>query len=145
MRGQRRVRNVRSSLAADAANGYALVSAGSGVALQRRRNNSGDGLNHDRHRITAPYWVRLVRQGDTVTAYSSANGNTWSMLTAGLSRSRSTVYVGIATASHNASAITSAAVSYRCRSISNRRSSRYRHRKRLLTRRCAIDRGLSFI
>ena len=102
---------IRNSLAANAANGYALVSAGRGVAFQRRRSDGGQSMTTTGPSVTAPYWVRLVRQGSTVTAYSSANGNTWSMLTSRTVTLGSTVYAGIATSSHNASAITSAVVS----------------------------------
>lgn len=47
---------------------------------------------------TAPNnWVRLVRSGDSITAYASANGNSWTSLgTATLSGLAGTVYVGLA-------------------------------------------------
>ena len=102
---------IRSSLAADAAHGYALVSAGRGVAFQRRLNNGGASGNTYGPSVSAPYWVRLVRKGTTVTAYSSPNGTTWTTVSSKTIGLGATAYVGIATTSHNASASTTATVS----------------------------------
>jgi regulation of enolase protein 1 (concanavalin A-like superfamily) len=102
---------IRSSLAANAAHGYALVSAGRGVAFQQRSTNGGSSSNTTGPGAAAPYWVRLVRKGTTVTAYSSATGTTWSTIASRTIGLGSTAYVGIATTSHNNSATTTAAVS----------------------------------
>ncbi|HEU4935164.1 MAG TPA: Ig-like domain-containing protein [Vicinamibacterales bacterium] len=102
---------IRSSLAADAAHGYALVSAGRGVAFQRRLNNGGASGNTFGPSVSAPYWVRLVRKGTTVTAYSSPNGTTWTTISSKTISLGATAYVGIATTSHNTSASTTATVS----------------------------------
>src|SRR5262249_27250842 len=69
---------IRSSLAANATFNYVAVSASSGVTSERRSNTqarqtSGPSVN-------APYWVRLVKKGTTVTAYSSADGATWATI-----------------------------------------------------------------
>src|SRR3954467_6295989 len=61
---------IRSSLAPDAAHGFALVSAGRGVAFQRRSTNGGASSSSPGPSVAAPYWVRLVRLGTTVTSYS---------------------------------------------------------------------------
>src|SRR5262245_10130692 len=102
---------IRSSLAANAAHGYALVSAGRGVAFQRRLNTGGSSSNTYGPSVSAPYWVRLVRKGTTVTAYSSPNGTTWTTISSQTIGLGATAYVGIATTSHNASASTTATVS----------------------------------
>src|SRR5437762_3381498 len=52
---------IRSSLAPDAAHGFALVSAGRGVAYQYRPSDGGVSSNASGPAVTAPYWVRLVR------------------------------------------------------------------------------------
>src|SRR3954469_2874359 len=67
---------IRSSLAPSAAHGFALVSAGRGVAYQRRPTDGGMSSGTSGPVATAPYWVRLVRSGTTVTSYSSATGTT---------------------------------------------------------------------
>jgi regulation of enolase protein 1 (concanavalin A-like superfamily) len=102
---------IRSSLSADAAHGYALVSAERGVAFQRRLSDGGSSRNTYGPSAAAPYWVRLVRKGTTVTAYSSADGTSWVTISSGTIALGSTAYVGIATTSHNTAAATTAAVS----------------------------------
>jgi len=45
-------------------------------------------------------WVRLVRSGDTITAYASANGSAWTLIdTVTLSSLPETVYIGLAVTS----------------------------------------------
>ena len=102
---------IRSSLAANAAHGYALVSAGRGVAFQRRPDDGGSSNNTYGPSAAAPYWVRLIRLGTTVTAYASPNGNTWSTIASKTIALGATAYVGIATTSHNTAAATTAGVS----------------------------------
>src|SRR3954467_3110045 len=102
---------IRSSLTSNAAHGFALVSAGRGIAYQRRATDGGMSSSTSGPAATAPYWVRLVRSGPTVTAYSSPNGTTWSHIGSNTIGLGATAYVGIATTSHNASSSTTAGVS----------------------------------
>ncbi|MBN1804080.1 MAG: hypothetical protein JW837_02400 [Sedimentisphaerales bacterium] len=55
---------------------------GGGIAFQGRPTTGGNssGLHGD---ITAspPYWVKLTREGNTITAYASADGVTWDLFT----------------------------------------------------------------
>ncbi|MDI1312732.1 putative Ig domain-containing protein [Prosthecobacter sp.] len=51
-------------------------------------------------------WVRLVRSGTTISAYASANGNAWTLMsTATLTGLTQTVYVGLAVTSSSPSAL----------------------------------------
>jgi regulation of enolase protein 1 (concanavalin A-like superfamily) len=102
---------IRGSLAANAAHGFALVSAGKGVAFQRRSQDSALSTNTYGSLVTAPYWVRLVRLGARITAYSSADGTTWATIDSATIALGSVAYVGLATTSHNALATTTAALS----------------------------------
>ncbi|MFL5638320.1 MAG: Ig-like domain-containing protein, partial [Gemmatimonadaceae bacterium] len=102
---------IRSSLAANASHGFALVSAARGVAYQRRPSDGALSSNTYGPSVAAPYWVRLVRVGGRLTAYSSANGTTWSSIGSTNIGLGATAYVGIATTSHNTAASTTAAVS----------------------------------
>ncbi len=99
---------IRSSLSANAAHGYALVSAGKGTAFQRRLSSGARSSNTYGPSAAAPYWVRLVRVGTKVTAYSSADGKTWKVIDSATIALGTTAYVGLATTSHNASAATTA-------------------------------------
>src|SRR5262245_47483364 len=101
---------IRSSLAANAAHGYALMSSGKGMAFQRRLQDGGSSTNTSGPGVAPPRWVRLSRVGTKVSAYSSADGTTWSLIDSSTIALGATAYVGIATTSHNASAATTATV-----------------------------------
>ncbi len=103
---------IRASLSANAAHAFALVSAGKGVAFQRRTTAGGQSTNTAGSSATAPYWVRLVRSGTTVTAYVSSNGTSWTTLGSDTIALGTSAYVGIATTSHNSSSTTTAEVSH---------------------------------
>ena len=102
---------IRSSLAANAAHGFALVSAGKGVALQYRAQAAGASSNRAGPSMAPPRWVRLVRSGTNITASSSADGRSWSTIGSASIALGAVAYVGIATTSHNASAATTAVLS----------------------------------
>src|SRR3954469_4707750 len=71
---------IRSSLTANAAHGFALVSAGRGLAFQPRLTDGALAVSTPGPAATAPYWVRLVRSGATVTSYSSPNRTTRALI-----------------------------------------------------------------
>ena len=53
----------------------------------------------------APYWVRLVRAGNAITAYRSADGSNWIQVGSTTVVNMTTnVYVGLAVTSHNTAA-----------------------------------------
>ena len=50
----------------------------------------------------APYWVKLVRSGNTITGYQSVNGNTWTFDgTVSITMTNSTIYAGLAVDANN--------------------------------------------
>ena len=49
----------------------------------------------------APGWVRLVREGELVSAYASSNGSQWTLVGTDRISMASSVYVGLAVTSHN--------------------------------------------
>ena len=68
---------IRGSLTPGAAHGFALVSAGS-TAFDRRTQPDGSSAHTAGALVAAPQWVRLVRQGSIVSAYTSTDGAGWS-------------------------------------------------------------------
>jgi regulation of enolase protein 1 (concanavalin A-like superfamily) len=56
----------------------------------------------------APYWVRLDRAGDTLTAYQSADGSNWTVVSTDTIPMGQTVLVGLAVSSHTTSAAATA-------------------------------------
>jgi hypothetical protein len=93
---------IRSALAANAAHAFALVSASQGSAFQRRATAGSTSTHSFGSMIAAPAWVKLVRSGNTFSAFSSLNGTTWVQIGSSQSITMgATVYVGLAVTSHN--------------------------------------------
>jgi regulation of enolase protein 1 (concanavalin A-like superfamily) len=102
---------IRSSLAAGAAHGFALVSAQRGIAFQSRAQVNGQSVSASGGKGAPPRWVRLVRAGTTLTAYRSTDGVTWNSMGSATIALGATAYVGLAVTSHDASASTTAVIS----------------------------------
>ena len=84
---------------------YALlgVTPGNGITFQSDFNSSVSGASY-----TLPVWLKLTRSGNTITAYTSTDGTTWT--TAGNTTVPLTdpVTIGLFTCAHNASALNTA-------------------------------------
>lgn len=102
---------IRNGLSANAAHAYALVSAGRGVAFQRRQTDGANSTSTPGTFSPAPHWVRLVRSGTTLTAFSSTDGMNWTTIATSTIELGATAYVGIAVTSHNPEVRTTANVS----------------------------------
>jgi regulation of enolase protein 1 (concanavalin A-like superfamily) len=100
---------IRANLNADSANALVAVTPGNGVTWQDRSSAGGSSSFNNTTGLSASYWVRLVRSGDTFTGYRSANGVTWTPLGAATISMASPVYVGLALTSHNNSTLSTAA------------------------------------
>lgn len=85
-----------------------LVSAGKGLAFQRRTATGGTSTNTAGPAAAAPYFVRLTRNGTTITAYASTNGSTWTTVGSDTINMASTIYVGLAVSSHVAGTLATA-------------------------------------
>ncbi len=92
---------VRSSLAPDAAHAFMLVSAAAGRALQARTANGALSVNYAAGAGGAPYWVRIVRSGSTLSGYESADGATWTLVRSLSVPLGATVQIGLAVTSHD--------------------------------------------
>ena len=80
---------------------FALVSAGSGSSFIRRTSTGGTSASTPASTATPPRWVRLDRAGNTLTAYQSSDGSTWTQIGAATVTMQPTIWVGIAVTSHN--------------------------------------------
>ena len=93
----------RDSMDPGAANAFIAVTPGNGVTWQYRSSDGG-GCNNNATSGSAPYWVKLVRTGNTFTGYSSPNGTSWTQVgSTTLTNVTSTAYIGLAVTSHNSS------------------------------------------
>ena len=70
---------IRNSLSPSAAQAFMLVAASSakGVPFQRRPADGAASVSTPGSQSTAPRWVKLVRAGNLITGYESADGVTW--------------------------------------------------------------------
>jgi regulation of enolase protein 1 (concanavalin A-like superfamily) len=97
---------VRASTAANSAFVDVFVTPSNGVNMQYRSSTGGSAVQLAR--ITAPvapYWVRLVRSGNTFTGFASSDGSAWSSLGSVNIGMSSTVTTGLALTSHNSGSL----------------------------------------
>ncbi|TND00220.1 MAG: PA14 domain-containing protein, partial [Gammaproteobacteria bacterium] len=103
---------MRENLTAGSRHALMAVTPGNGSAFQRRLTTSGSSVSNSGGMVNAPYWVKLVRSGNTFKGYQSADGVTW--VQAGPTETitmTQTIYVGLAVTSHNNSALNTSLLS----------------------------------
>ncbi len=105
---------IRESLDVASAHAMVVVTPSSGVSFQRRPVAGEASDSTTETGLTAPYWVKLTRSGNTFTAERSEDGITWVSITddAGASTVEipmgQEVYIGLALTSHNSTITTGA-------------------------------------
>jgi regulation of enolase protein 1 (concanavalin A-like superfamily) len=96
---------IRASLAPDSANAAVVVTPLQGVQFVERTTARATAQQLARSSGFAPCWVRLVRGGDTITAYQSQDGVSWTADGAATIAIGSTAYVGLAVCSTDTGAV----------------------------------------
>ena len=78
--------------------------AGNGASFQQRVTNAGGGTNSDSGSVVAaPYWVRIVRTGNSFTGFISPDGTTWTQLGSAVTVTMTDpVLIGLCATSHAA-------------------------------------------
>ena len=99
---------VRATLTAGSTQGVTAVTPGNGVVFQDRETTGAASNSWSGADITAPYWVRVQRTGNTVIGSSSPDGINWTTIETDTVTLPSTVYVGMALCAHNNALINSA-------------------------------------
>lgn len=100
---------MRATLSSSSAQAMMLVSANKGLAFQRRVTSGNISTHTAGTFAKAPYYVRLTRSGNTITAYSSPTGSTWTLVGSDTFTSLpATLYVGLAVSSHVAGTLATA-------------------------------------
>ena len=92
---------IRGSLSAGSAYAFMIVSAAKGSAFQYRAANGGTAANVSGTAIAAPYWVKIVRSGTTVTGYQSPDGASWTPIGTASIALGSSAFIGLAVTSHD--------------------------------------------
>jgi glucose/arabinose dehydrogenase len=98
---------IRETLNGNSKHAMVVVTPGNGVAFQRR-TSTGGASTHTASTGAVPYWVRLVRSGNTFTAYRSSTGTTWTQIASVSISMTANVFVGLPVTSHNNSALCTA-------------------------------------
>ncbi|MCF7972982.1 MAG: lamin tail domain-containing protein [Phycisphaerae bacterium] len=94
---------IRETLDAGAKHAMGVVSPGHGTSFQGRTETGQASFQvTPGNPMGAPVWLRLVRSGDTFTAYDSEDGETWTRLGAQTIDMRDTVFMGLCVCSHDA-------------------------------------------
>ncbi len=92
---------MRESLTPDSAHAMMALTPSNGAAFQRRLTTAESSLHTGGPLVAAPYWVRLVRQGDVFSGYVSADGQAWVLVDSATIAMPAAVSVGLAVTSHN--------------------------------------------
>jgi len=99
---------IRESLNANAANAFVGVTPGNGATWQYRSTTGGGTTWNNTGGLNAPYWVKLVRSGNTFTGYCSPDGLTWTQQGTATFTMAPATYIGLAVTSHNNSTLCTA-------------------------------------
>ena len=90
----------RETLDPGSRNTIIFVSPSSGVSLQGRTSTGGGSTSVNTVTgVTAPRWISLVRQGNDLSGYESADGVNWTLVGVQTNSMVSTIYVGLAVTS----------------------------------------------
>jgi hypothetical protein len=92
---------IRQDFTAGSVHAMVAVTSANGVVFQRRLTSSGISTSTVGAGGKAPYWVKLVRSGNTFTAFQSADGNTWVQFGSDNINMSGTIYIGLALCAHN--------------------------------------------
>ncbi len=96
---------VRGSLNPNSPHAMVVVTPGNGVAFQRRTTTGASSVHTPGAYVAAPYWVRLVRVGLTLSGYQSADGTNWTLIGSETINFGQNVYIGLAVTAHNNAAL----------------------------------------
>ena len=91
---------IRGSLAAGSTHAFMCLTPGNGVAFQRRLATGGASAHTSGGAATAPRWVRLTRNGNTLTGFTSVNGTAWTQVGSVTITMGTQVFAGLAVTSH---------------------------------------------
>jgi aryl-phospho-beta-D-glucosidase BglC (GH1 family) len=91
---------IRETLQFDSANALAAVTPQNGTLFSYRSATSGSSSS-SASSGAAPYWLKLVRTGNTFTGYRASNTNSWSQVGSATIPMAANVFVGLAVTAHN--------------------------------------------
>ncbi len=101
---------IRETLDSNSKNAVVLVTPANGVTFQQRVATGGTSSSTRVAGLTAPYWVKLKRIGDTFTGSRSVDASNWTALGTTTIPMASNVYFGLAVCSHDDGVLTTATI-----------------------------------
>jgi hypothetical protein len=99
---------VRETLDPTSKHAALLITPSNGILFERRLATGGATSQTVFSGIAAPYWLKLVRAGNTLTGYRSPDGSRWARLGSSTVTMATSVYVGLAVASNSNVAVSQA-------------------------------------
>jgi uncharacterized repeat protein (TIGR03806 family) len=97
----------REDMTASSKNAMMVITSG-GFSSYQWRMKAGENMhNTDGPTTTTPYWVKLVRQGDTFIGYISPDGEKWTHIDSISVPMKKKLYVGLVVSSHLNTALNS--------------------------------------
>ena len=94
---------LRESPKDDSRHAFLAITPENGSTFQFRSETGGATDVDSGGAATAPYWLRLVRQGNAISGYRSLDGTTWEWIGTERIELPNRIYVGLAASSHNPS------------------------------------------
>jgi hypothetical protein len=92
---------IRGTLDASSAHAMMIVTPGNGAAFQWRRSSQAGSDSSHGNAITAPYWVKIERIGDTIIGYHSPDGSHWTQQGSDAFSMGPDAYIGLCVTSHS--------------------------------------------
>ena len=100
----------RSSVDAGSAHVSLFVTPANGVRMQWRTSTGGSSSTSGNNTLGAPQWLKLVRAGNTFSAFRSGDGATWELVHRAEIALPGSVRAGLAVTSHHATTATTASL-----------------------------------
>jgi hypothetical protein len=93
---------IRNTLDANSAHAMMDITSSTGAVFQYRTTAGGTTAGTTVAGYAAPYWVKIVRSGNSFSGYRSANGTSWTQVGTTQTISMNTnVYMGLCVCAHN--------------------------------------------
>jgi len=89
---------IRESLAAESPHAAMLITPANGAAFEYRTVTGGSSGSATAGGIAAPYWIKLVRSGNLLTGYTSADGTSWTTVSSQTISMSTDVKIGLISA-----------------------------------------------
>jgi|GEM_PF-6819538 len=101
---------IREKLTPGSRHAMMEMTSGNGALFQYRQTENGGCGNNIQSGLKAPYWVKIVRQGNVLSGYQSPDGTNWSQIAGAnvtLTNLPADLYIGMAVTAHSTSAVVS--------------------------------------